>query len=87
MSNVPLSGKYYIACYEVGETDPAKGKLTSAIDYNMNQWHVYAKIWETCPTLRNKFQVIPANDPHVYYEDGVNWWLFFENVNQNLPQF
>jgi len=82
-SNMPLSGYYFIECYEPNDPNP---RFTDAIKWSASRFVVYDKIIgiNACPGLRNKFEVAQR---HTWFEDSLNWLLFFEYVDGNLPQF
>ena len=82
-SNLPFSGYYFIECYEPNDSTP---RFTNAISWDADNWGVYDAIinYNACPNLRNKMQVIKQQ---IWNEDELNWVLYFENVDGNLPQF
>ena len=83
-SNAPLSGTFFIECYEIGS---ALGIATEVMNFDMSTGDVKKKIIKACPNLRNKFELIWTDEPAKYSQDGLNWILFFENVPETLPQF
>ena len=92
-SNEPLTGSYVIECYEPGFVaenvgDTAPPKYTAPIDAYATTSEIYSAIVDAaaCPGLRNKFSVVRYGD-YKYAEDGLNFLLFFEKVEETLPQF
>lgn len=87
LSNLPLSGNYFIECYEVGDAEP---HFTGLLSWSASDGDVYNAIIASsaCPNLRNKFSVINTRNPYYFAEDGLNFLLFFEYaVGDSLPQF
>lgn len=82
-SNLPFSGYYFIECYEPND---ATARFTNAISWDADRHAVASAIYSynACPNLRNKFEVIKQQ---IWNEDELNWVLYFENVDGNLPQF
>ena len=84
-SNPPLEGSYVVMCYNTDDlTTPV---ITSALNYNTDEWSLKFYIELACPTLRNKFQVLNPYSPWYYKEDGLNFNLWFKDVHVDLPQF
>ena len=83
-SNAPLSGTFFIECYETGSL---VGTATDVMSIGVSTWTVKYHIVNACPNLRNKFDLIWTAEPATYTQDGLNWVLFFENVQETLPQF
>jgi hypothetical protein len=82
-SNLPFAGYYFIECYEPNDPTP---RFTNAISWDADRHAVASAIYSynACPNLRNKFEVIKEQ---IWNEDELNWVLYFENVDGNLPQF
>jgi hypothetical protein len=72
-SNAPLSGYYFIECYEPNDPNP---RFTDAIKWSAAGDVVKSKIIgiNACPGLRNKFEI---HQQHRWFEDSLEWLFFF----------